>query len=64
MPVKVTKIVPVRFFCITCGKEIWEQMHEYIKETTTIKEAEETAVCWDCTHKEVGIMMIAKKIGI
>lgn len=38
----------VRFFCVKCGKEIWEGMSKEMKETTTIKEAEETALCWDC----------------
>ena len=38
----------VRFFCIKCGKELWRGMSEEMKETTTIKEAEETAVCSDC----------------
>lgn len=38
----------VRFFCIKCGKELWKEMSEEMKKTTTIKEAEETAVCSDC----------------
>ena len=42
------KIVAVRFFCTVCGGEIWEMMPEDMKATLTIKEAEETAVCWDC----------------
>jgi len=39
---------PIKFFCVVCGKEIWQKMSEEMKATTTIKEAEETAVCWDC----------------
>lgn len=43
-------IKTVRFFCRECGKEIWECMQN--KDTTTVKEAEDTAICSDCTLKE------------
>lgn len=49
------EIVPVEFFCVKCGKKLWEKMPKEVKETLTIKEAEETAVCWDCSHNSKGI---------
>jgi len=50
------KIVTVRFFCAKCGKEIWKGMAKDMKETTTIAEAERTAICWDCLNKEEGFV--------
>lgn len=49
---EVKTIPPVRFACVKCGKEIWQKMPEEIKANLTIAEAEATAVCWDCSHKE------------
>ena len=43
-------IKTVRFFCRECGIEIWDRMAN--KDTTTIKEAEDTAICTDCMLKE------------
>jgi DNA-directed RNA polymerase subunit RPC12/RpoP len=42
----------VKFFCTRCGKQIWEKMPDYIKETTTIAEAERTSICSDCSYLE------------
>ena len=53
----------VRFFCITCGKEIWKGMSDNMKATTTIKEAEETALCWDCVMGE-DIFKLLPSLGL
>lgn len=43
----------IKFYCNTCGKEIWKLMTGEQKETTAIAEAEDTLICSDCLQKKV-----------
>jgi len=38
----------IKFYCKICSKEMWQGMTKEMKETTTIAEAEDTAICSDC----------------
>ena|SRR3972149_3035849 len=44
--------MPVKFFCNDCGKEIWSEMTQDDKNSTTISEAERTCFCSDCLLKK------------
>ena len=58
----MAKTKPVQFFCIKCGREIWEKMPERVKKTLTIAEAEKTAVCSDCFMADIfGFQVKANK---
>lgn len=46
------QIAPVRFFCKSCGKELWTGMLEDKKQYLTIAEAEATCICSDCILAE------------
>jgi len=42
-----------RWFCNTCGNEIWKFLNPFTKESETIAEAEERCICSNCMLKEV-----------
>ena len=42
----------VKFFCNECGKEIFKEMEDETKETTTIAEIEEQCLCGNCIVKK------------
>lgn len=45
--------MPIKCFCKECGKEIFPNMDEEMKETTTVAELERSCICTDCELKEV-----------
>lgn len=51
----------IKFFCSKCGKKIFSEMDENMKETTTLAEAERTCICSDCDLLEIAM---TKKLKI
>ena len=48
------KEVPIKFFCLQCGKEMWQGITEGAKqEDTTISKLEEQCICSDCIIDQV-----------
>ena len=47
------KKMGVRFYCNTCGKEIWQEMPEHKQLELTVKEAIDQAECSDCLLKRL-----------
>lgn len=41
----------ILFLCDKCKKQIWQQMPDDMKKSTTIAEAEELCLCADCLCK-------------
>jgi len=46
--IKKEEQMGVKFYCKVCKKEIWKGMDEETKETLTVAEAEELAICSEC----------------
>ena len=45
--------MPAKFFCNKCGKEIFQDMENSQKETTSVAEIEKVCECSDCMFKEL-----------
>jgi hypothetical protein len=46
-------VMPIKFFCKVCSKEMWQGITEDAKkETTTIYDLEQRCVCSDCIMAE------------
>ena len=46
----------VKFFCDSCGKEMWQELDEFTKKTHTIFMLETNGIeCADCLLKRLGV---------
>lgn len=45
------EIIPIKFFCKICGKEIFQGMSDEIKKTQTVYEVEQDCICSDCLEQ-------------
>lgn len=50
-----------KFFCNVCGREIFQDMDQNMKETTTIEEIEGQCLCSDCERRGLTKKILSRK---